>query len=166
MENITIRNMEPNDWQTVKEIYERGIATGIATFETSASDWTKWNNGHLKFARMVAIDNNKVVGWAALSNVSDRCVYGGVAEISIYISDESRGKGIGKLLLKQVILQSEANGIWTIQAGIFTENIASIKLHESVGFRVIGHREKIGKLNNKWRDNYILERRSNIVGID
>ncbi|MBU3927425.1 MAG: GNAT family N-acetyltransferase [Bacteroidetes bacterium] len=152
-------------WERVKQIYESGIATGIATFETTAPDWENWNDGHLTFARLVAMYNNEVVGWAALSPVSNRCVYGGVAEVSVYVDECYKGIGIGKLLLKELITESESNNIWTLQAGIFTDNIASVKLHESVGFRVIGHREKIGKLKDTWKDNYILERRSKIVGI-
>jgi phosphinothricin acetyltransferase len=115
---------------------------------------------------LVATINNSVVGWAALSPVSSRCVYGGVAELSVYTSDKHRGKGVGKKLLQQLIAESETNGIWTLQAGIFQENEASVKLHEGVGFRIIGIREKIGKLKGTWRNNYILERRSKIVGIE
>lgn len=166
MEAVIIKPMLQEHWEQVKQIYESGIATGIATYETTAPSWEKWNNGHLAFARLVALDNNKVLGWAALSPVSSRCVYCGVAELSVYVADTYKGKGIGKLLLQNLITESENNGIWTLQAGIFTENIASVKLHESVGFRIIGHREKIGKLKDKWKDNYILERRSKIVGID
>lgn len=158
--------MTSRDWQSVKSIYESGIATGIATFETTAPSWEKWNVGHLTFARLVAVENNEVVGWAALSTVSSRCVYGGVAEVSVYVANTHKGKGIGKLLLQNLIKESESNGIWTLQAGIFTDNAASVKLHEKVGFRVIGHREKIGKLNDIWKDNFILERRSKIVGIE
>ncbi len=166
MENIQIRNMQTTDWEAVKNIYESGIATGVATFEISAPSWEKWNNGHLIFARLVVTINSNIIGWAALSPVSNRCVYGGVAEVSIYLSDDHRGQGIGKKLLQRLIDESESNGIWTLQAGIFTDNIPSVKLHENVGFRIIGRREKIGKLKDHWKDNYILERRSKIVGID
>lgn len=166
MEAVIIKPMLQEHWEQVKQIYESGIATGIATFETTAPSWEKWNERHLTFARLVAIDNNEVVGWAALSPVSSRCVYGGVAEVSVYVADTHKGKGIGKLLLQNLINESENNGIWTLQAGIFTENIASVKLHEKVGFRIVGHREKIGKLNGTWKDNYVLERRSKIVGIN
>lgn len=157
MEAVKIRAMLPEDWQNVKAIYESGIATGVATFETSAPDWDMWNNGHLKFGRFVATSDNKIAGWTALSPVSSLCVY---------VSETFRGRGIGKILLNNLITNSEQNGIWTLQAGIFTDNIASVKLHESVGFRIIGHREKIGKLKDKWKDNFILEKRSKIVGVD
>ena len=163
---VIISTMEPEHWLQVKTIYESGIATGIATFETEAPDWGKWDAGHLIVGRLVATINNKVVGWTALSPVSSRCVYEGVAEISVYVSDRQRGKGVGKKLLKQLIKESEAAGFWTLQAGIFTDNTASVKLHQSVGFRIIGFREKIGKLHGIWKDNYILERRSKFVGID
>lgn len=164
MENVQIRQMLPADWQTVKEIYESGLATGRASFETSAPGWEKWDSSHLPFARLVANDQEKVIGWAALSPVSDRCVYGGVAEVSVYVADNHRGKGVGKLLLQQLIIESEANGIWTVQAGIFKDNPASVKMHETAGFRVVGYREKIGKLKGAWKDTLILERRSKIAG--
>ena len=166
MEAIEIKLLLPEHWEMVKQIYESGIATGIATFETSTPSWEKWDLGHLRFGRFVACMNEEVVGWAALSPVSNRCVYGGVAEVSVYVGSAQRGKGVGKLLLKQLITESEENDIWTLQAGIFTDNVASVKLHESVGFRVIGYREKIGKLRDKWKDNFLLERRSKIVGIE
>ncbi|MGZ8542754.1 MAG: N-acetyltransferase family protein [Kaistella sp.] len=166
MEAVIIKPMHPEHWEQVKHIYESGIATGIATFETAAPSWEQWTAGHLSFGRLVAVENNKVAGWAALSPVSDRCVYGGVAEVSIYVADHYKGKGVGTLILERLISESEKNGIWTLQAGIFSENIPSIRLHEKVGFRVIGCREKIGKLGDTWRDNCILERRSKIVGTD
>ena len=166
MEAVTIKPLQKEHWEQVKQIYESGIATGIATFETTTPSWEKWNNAHLVFGRLVAIENNEVAGWTALSPVSSRCVYSGVAEVSVYVADNHKGKGIGKLLLQKLITESESNGIWTLQAGIFTDNDSSVKLHEKVGFRVIGHRVKIGKLNDIWKDNYILERRSKIVGIE
>jgi len=165
METFIIMPLLPNNWQQVKSIYESGIATGMATFETKAPEWEQWNNSHLPFARLVAIENNKVIGWAALSPVSNRCVYGGVAEVSVYIAPEQRGKGVGKKLLQQLITESEANGIWTLQAGIFAENTASAKLHESVGFRLVGYREKIGQLGTEWKNTILMERRSTKVGI-
>lgn len=164
---VVIKPMQKEHWVEVKQIYESGIATGVATFETTAPSWEKWNDGHIPLSRLVALyNNNEVAGWAALSPVSSRCVYGGVAEVSVYVADNRKGQGVGKMLLKNLIIESEFNSIWTLQAGIFTENIASVKLHESVGFRIIGHREKIGKLKNIWKDNYILERRSKIVGVE
>ena len=166
MEAVRINPMQKEHWGKVKQIYESGIATGIATFETTAPSWENWNDGHLEFARFVAIENNEVAGWAALSPVSSRCVYGGVAEVSVYVADKYKGKGIGKLLLQNLITESEGNGIWTLQAGIITDNIASVKLHEKAGFRVMGYRERIGKLKDTWKDNFILERLSKIVGID
>lgn len=157
--------MKPSDWEAVKEIYEEGIATGNATFQQSAPTWHEWNSTHLQHSRIVAKDNN-VLGWAALTPVSGRCVYAGVAEVSVYVSDKARGKGLGKQLLQKLVDESEANNIWTLQAGIFPENIASIKIHEACGFRILGKRERIGKMNGIWRDTVLLERRSETVGIN
>ena len=154
------------NWQDVKRIYEEGIATGDATFQTSAPLWEEWDSSHLQSCRLIAIDENKVIGWAALTPVSDRCVYAGVAEVSVYVAREARDKGVGKKLLEALIKESEKNNLWTLQAGIFPENISSIKIHEACGFRLIGRREKIGKMNGKWRDTILLERRSNLVGVD
>lgn len=158
--------MKPEHWNAVKEIYEEGIATGNATFETSAPLWEKWNESHLSFARIIAREQDEILGWAALSKVSDRCVYTGVAEVSVYVRSSARGKGIGSALLAALIKESEANNIWTLTAGIFPENISSIHLHEKAGFRIIGMRERIGKMNGKWRNTIQLERRSNLVGVD
>src|SRR5690348_13822618 len=149
---ITLEKMEDADWRFVKEIYEEGIATGNATFQTSAPQWEEWNNSHLAHSRVIAKDGDDILGWAALTPVSGRCVYAGVAEVSVYVSSKARGKGIGKQLLQKLIEESEANNIWTLQAGIFPENIQSLKIHEGCGFRVIGKRERIGKLNGIWRD--------------
>ncbi|WP_255610512.1 GNAT family N-acetyltransferase [Robertkochia aurantiaca] len=156
--------MSEEDWESVKAIYQSGIATGIATFETAAPDRVKFDLSHLKFGRLVATINNEIAGWAALSPVSGRAVYSGVAEVSIYIAEHHRGKGVGQLLLKELIAESEKNGIWTLQASVFTENTPSISLHKSVGFRVVGFRERIARRNGQWKDNFLLERRSNIVG--
>ncbi len=150
----------------VRAIYEAGIAGGNATFATNIPDWVQWNNEHLPHSRFVALDDaGAIVAWAALSPVSSRCVYGGVAETSIYVATAQHSRGIGALLLQQLIKASEANGIWTLQAGIFPENIASLRLHESAGFRQVGFREKIGQINGVWRDTLLLERRSRLIGI-
>jgi phosphinothricin acetyltransferase len=165
MKDIQVRTMITEDWLSVKSIYENGIKTGIATFETAAPSWEQWNDSHLKIGRLVAVVDNKIAGWIALSPVSSRCVYGGVAEISVYVHEDYRKKGIGKKLLKDAISESEQNDIWTLQAGVFRENIGSIELHKKIGFRVIGFRERIGKIKGAWKDNVILERRSEVVGI-
>lgn len=155
----------PTDWHAVKQIYEEGIATGNATFQQQAPSWEEWNHDHLKHSRIVAKENETILGWAALTPVSGRCVYAGVAEVSVYVSDKARGKGVGKQLLQKLIEKSEANNIWTLQAGIFPENIASLKIYEACGFRIIGTRERIGQMNGKWRDTVLLERRSKIIGL-
>ncbi len=147
-------------WDAVARIYAEGIATGNATFETEVPSWEAWDAGHLAGLRLVALENGEVVGWAALSSVSDRCVYAGVAEGSVYIAESARGKGVGRALLDELIRRSEEAGIWTIQTGIFPENTASLALHERVGFRVVGIRERIGNHGGTWRDVVFLERRS------
>ena len=167
MENeMHIRPMIDEDWPKVKAIYENGIATGMATFEKSAPFWESWDQAHLPFGRLVAVSNHHIAGWVALSPVSSRCVYGGVAEVSVYVHEDFRKKGIGKRLLVALIEASEQHNIWTLQAGIFSENQASINLHKKCGFRVIGYRERIGRLHGVWKDNTILERRSVLVGVD
>jgi L-amino acid N-acyltransferase YncA len=158
--------MTPDDWDQVKEIYLQGIATGNATFETAAPAWEQWNTGHLPFARLVAKRDGQVLAWAALSPVSQRCVYGGVAEVSVYVSPTSRRSGLGRKLLLALIDESERNGIWMLQAGMFPENTGSLALHRSCGFREVGRRERIGKMKGVWRDTILLERRSSRVGID
>ena len=152
-------------YNSVKNIYMEGIATGHATFQTEAPTWEEWNKGHLLHSRFIAIDNEVIMGWAALLPVSGRPVYDGVAEVSIYIGSAYRGKGIGNTLMNELISSSEQKGIWTLQAGVFPENKASLQLHENNGFRIIGKREKIGKMDNVWRDTVLLERRSKITGI-
>ncbi len=154
-------------WSAVKDIYEEGIATGNATFQSSAPTWDEWNTSHVEKARIIAIDDNgEVFGWAALTPVSGRCVYAGVGEVSVYVSANARGKGVGRALLNELIRQSEENGFWTLTAGIFPENEASLKIHMNAGFKVLGIREKIGKMNGQWRDTVLLERRSAVVGIE
>jgi L-amino acid N-acyltransferase YncA len=163
--NFAIQPMADADATAVLEIYRQGIATGDATFETELPAWEKFSSGHLPHSRLVARDGTGVLGWAMLSPVSGRCVYGGVAEVSIYIAESERGRGIGRALLEELIRQSEQNGIWTLQAGIFPENAASIRLHRRHGFREVGRRERIGKLGDRWRDTVLLERRSKSVGV-
>lgn len=163
MEIITIRK---DHFPEIAEIYRQGLETGHATFETNVPTWEDWDKGKLKHSRLVATLDNTVVGWAALSAVSDLCVYGGVAEVSIYISNNHQGKGIGKALMQKLIEESEANDIWTLQSGMFPENKATVALHKNAGFRIIGHREKIGKLGNTWRNTIMMERRSKTIGIN
>jgi L-amino acid N-acyltransferase YncA len=162
---FSIRKMTKQDWPAVRSIYQEGMAGGNATFETQAPSWTAWDAVHLKECRLVATDGERVVGWTALSLVSGRCVYAGVAEVSVYIATEERGRGIGKLLLQGLIQESEKNGIWTLQAGIFPENETSISLHQKCGFRMIGRRERLGQMNGWWRDVLLFERRSPVIGI-
>ena len=163
---FTIVLMQPSDWEQVRAIYLQGIATRLATFEQSAPEWSAWNAARLPVPRLVArSEDGSVVGWAALSPVSSRCVYGGVAEVSVYVAEDQRGRGIGLALLDALIEQSEAAGLWTLQAGIFPENTASVALHHRCGFRTVGRREKLGQLDGKWRDVLLLERRSPIVGV-
>jgi L-amino acid N-acyltransferase YncA len=162
--NLIIDTMRSEDWLQVRSIYLEGIATGDATFETDAPTWESWDRAHLPFGRLVVRDGDRLAGWAALSAVSSRCVYAGVAEVSVYVSAGQRGRGVGRLLLTHLIEASEKNGIWTLQAGIFPENMASIVLHQRCGFREVGRREKLGKLNGAWRDVMMLERRSQHIG--
>jgi len=160
---MVIRGLLASDWEAVKLIYEKGIATGNATFQTIAPSREEWDSSHIGTCRIVADDNGKVVGWAALTPVSSRCVYAGVAEVSVYVDPEHSGKGIGLALLEELVALSEVEGIWTLQAGIFPENIGSIRIHEKAGFRTLGIREKIGKQNGVWRDTVLLERRSKTI---
>jgi L-amino acid N-acyltransferase YncA len=160
-----VLTMQPGDWSQVRAIYSEGIATGNATFETATGEWTDWDAGHRRDCRLVARDGQRVLGWAALRPVSSRPVYTGVAEVSIYIAADARGRGVGKTLLKSLIDCSEHSGIWTLQAGIFIENVASLVLHKSCGFREVGLRQRLGQLAGVWRDVLLLERRSSGVGI-
>ena len=160
---LIIEPLVEEHWDQVRSIYLEGIATGHATFQQSAPDWNEWDEGHLKACRMVARDGNEILGWAALSPVSRRPVYAGVAEVSIYIAETARGKKIGSQLLTSLVASSEAAGIWTLQAGIFPENLASIELHKRAGFREVGRREKLGCLRGQWRDVVLMERRSSVL---
>jgi|SRR5450432_2919859 len=161
-----LQQMSHAHWEPVREIYREGIDTGLATFETRASDWEKWDQGHLPFARLVALSAGAVRGWAALGAVSARPVYSGVAEVSVYVGAGWRGQGTGGLLLDRLIAESEENLIWTLQASIFPENESSIRLHQHGGFREVGIRRRIGQLNGVWRDTVLLERRSTVVCTD
>jgi phosphinothricin acetyltransferase len=164
---MKIARLEAIHYEAVKEIYELGIATGNATFQTEAPSWEEWDKAHLSHCRLVALnDDGRVMGWVALTPVSGRCVYAGVAEVSVYIHPRHQKKGVGRKLMEELIRQSEENNLWTLQAGIFPENTTSLKLHEKLGFRKIGYREKIGKMKNVWRDTIQLERRSKKVGVD
>ena len=160
----SLRALSADDWEAVREIYLEGIATGQATFETEAPTWEHWDASHHKFARLTLQVNNEVKGWAALSRVSARQVYAGVAEVSVYVATNTRGQGFGRVLLEALIDEAEQNGIWTLQASIFPENEASIRVHLGCGFRKVGYRERIAKLNGVWRDTVLLERRSSVVG--
>ena len=160
-----IDQMTFDDWDHVRAIYLEGIKSGDSTFETEAPSWEQWNEGHHEFARLVVRDGKKILGWAALSPVSKRKVYRGVAELTVYVTESARGQGIGRALLEAVIGESERNGIWTLQASIFPENIASAKLHLRCGFREVGRRERIATLNGVWRDTLLFERRSKRVGV-
>lgn len=158
--------LTPAHWPAVCAIYEQGLATGNATFTTTAPSWEEWDRGHLAHCRLVAVTGPEqlVLGWAALSPVSSRCVYGGVAEVSVYIATEAQGQGVGRQLLAALVAESETQGLWTLQAGIFPENTASVRLHEALGFRQVGRRERISQLAGVWRDTLLLERRSAVVG--
>jgi phosphinothricin acetyltransferase len=161
---IEIAALEECHWTSVSEIYRQGMETGNATFETSLPRWDTWNSAHLPGCRVVARDGPDIVGWAALSSVSGRSVYAGVAEVSVYVANQARARGVGRALLEALVEQSEQAGIWTLQAGIFPENAASLALHQSCGFRTIGRRQKIGQRQGVWRDVLLLERRSARVG--
>jgi phosphinothricin acetyltransferase len=159
-----LRALSPSDYPAVARIYREGIATGHATFNTEAPSWEAWDKGHLAHSRLVAVEEEEVVGWTALSAVSDRCVYGGVAEVQVYVAKAARGKGVGLALLEGLTAASEAQGIWTLQAGLFPENTASVALHERAGYRLVGRRERLGQVNGWWRDVLLFERRSTTVG--
>jgi L-amino acid N-acyltransferase YncA len=161
---VRIEPLQPRDWQEVRRILEEGIATGQATFETEAPSWEMWDRSHLPGHRLVARDGSRVAGWAALSPVSPRPAYAGVAEVSVYVSEDARGRGIGGALVDALVDSSERGGIWTLQAVMFPENEASLRLHRSAGFREVGRRERVARLHGAWRDTVLLERRSEVVG--
>jgi len=162
--DITLAAITPADWDRVRAIYLQGIASGQATFETDAPSWEQWDAAHHPFARLVARADGQVVAWGALSPVSRRRCYAGVAEVSVYVAAECRGRGIGRRLLEALIQESERQGIWTLQGATFADNEASLRLQQACGFRVVGRRERIGQLQGVWRDTVISERRSTVVG--
>jgi len=162
---MNIEAMQANHWAAIKTIYEEGIATGHATFQQAAPSWEEWDAAHAINPRLVAIEDGEVLGWAAITPVSGRCVYAGVGEVSVYVGSRGRGKCVGKQLLQALITESEKENFWTLQAGIFPENAASIAIHHACGFRTIGLRERIGRMNGVWRDTLLLEKRSERVGL-
>ena len=162
--DVLVTPMTADDWPSVREIYSEGIATGHATFEKAPPDYSVWDAAHLRTCRLAARAGGEVVGWAALSPVSGRCVYAGVAEVSVYVGQKARGRGIGLALLCALVEESERAGLWTLQAGIFPENTASIDIHGKAGFRIVGVREKLGAMDGRWRDVVLMQRRSTVVG--
>ena len=162
-DRIVIEAMRPDDWADVALIYRRGLDTGDASFETEVPAWETWDAAHLTEPRLVARAGERLLGWAALSPVSDRCVYGGVAEDSVYVDPAAAGRGVGTALLTELAARAEQAGIWTLQAGIFPENRASIALHQRCGFRIVGVRERLGQHHGRWRDVVLLERRSEAI---
>lgn len=163
--DAVIEPMMPGDWDGVRAIYLEGIATGQATFETEAPSWEQWDAGHLPFGRLVARSGGRVAGWAALSPVSRRRCYAGVAEVSVYVGTDFRGRGVGRALLAALIAEAERQGIWTLQGSTFPENVASLRLQESLGFRIVGRRERIAMMNGVWRDTVLTERRSTAASV-
>lgn len=166
VKNLHFRPLVKQDWLRVSAIYGLGIATGNATFQQEIPTWEEWNDNHIKSCRILVEKDTQILGWAALSPVSSRDVYKGVAEVSVYIAPPFSGQKVGVSLLQELIGASEKQGFWTLQAGIFPENIASLKIHEQLGFRTIGKREKVGKLKGIWRDTVLMERRSLVTGVD
>jgi phosphinothricin acetyltransferase len=163
---VIVRPLLPADWPEVRDIYEAGIATGHATFQSEAPSWAAWDADHLADCRLVAVAGGSVCGWAALTAVSGRCVYAGVAEVSVYVAPGTRGQGMGRRLLAALVEVSEDRGLWCLQAGIFPENEASVRAHLACGFRIVGRRERLGRMRGTWRDVLLLERRSARVGVD
>lgn len=161
---VAIAVLGPGDWDDVARIYAEGIATRLATFETELPSWQAWDDAHLTEHRFVAREDGRAAGWAALAPVSSRCVYAGVAEVSVYVAAAARGRGVGTALLSALVASSEAGGVWTLEAGILPENEASVRMHERCGFRVVGRRERLGRMDGEWRDVLLLERRSRVAG--
>jgi L-amino acid N-acyltransferase YncA len=163
--DIIVEKMRRENWSDVRNIYQEGIDTGNATFETEVPEWKEWDKSHLRNCRLAAKVQGQVVGWVVLSPVSGRCCYSGVAEVSLYVKVSARGRGIGKALLQEVIRQSEAAGIWTLQGCSFRENAASLALQKACGFREVGYRERVSRLNGVWKDVILTERRSKVAGV-
>lgn len=161
-----ISELAEQHWQQVRAIYAEGMATGLATFETDVPSWESWNARHLSCCRLIAHDGETIKGWAALSPVSARNVYAGVAEASVYVGERHRGEGVGRALLEALVRDSEQSGIWMLQASIFALNDVSVRLHARCGFRIVGRRERIARLNGRWLDTILMERRSRVVGVD
>ncbi|HEX8494325.1 MAG TPA: GNAT family N-acetyltransferase [Pyrinomonadaceae bacterium] len=164
--SFEISELREQHWQQVRAIYAEGIATGLATFETDIPSWESWDARHLSCCRLIAQDVETIKGWAALSVVSARSVYAGVAEVSVYVGEKHRGEGVGRALLEALVRDSEQSGIWMLQASIFALNVASVRLHARCGFRTVGSRERIARLNGRWLDTILMERRSLVVGVD
>ncbi|WP_076416563.1 GNAT family N-acetyltransferase [Shewanella sp. UCD-KL12] len=162
----TIRAFVESDFEQVQAIYLQGINTGNATFERQVKTWPEWDKAMVNECRLVAVRGGKLIGWAALSRVSNRAVYAGVAEVSVYICSAAKGVGVGTSLLLELIAQSELAGFWSLQSGIFPENQASLRIHKKCGFSVLGTRERLGQMNGIWRDVILLERRSLVEGIE
>lgn len=161
---LTIAPVGEEHWPLIKAIYEEGLATGQASFETQSADWEAWDEGHLPHSRLVALQGGDVIAWAALAPVSRRVAYAGVAEVSVYVAGRARGRGVGRRLLQELVRQSELAGIWTLQASIFPENAASIRVHQACGFRLVGRRYRIARHYGVWRDTVLYERRSEVTG--
>ena len=162
--HVAILALVPGDWDDVARIYAEGIATRLATFETEVPSWQAWDGAHLAEHRLMAREDGRAAGWAALAPVSSRCVYAGVAEVSVYVAAAARGHGVGTALLSALVASSEVGGVWTLEAGILPENEASVRMHERCGFRVVGRRERLGRMDGEWRDVLLLERRSRVAG--
>jgi L-amino acid N-acyltransferase YncA len=163
MSTHQVADLRPDHWPEVARIYAEGLATRNATFETDVPSWERWDSRHLNEHRFVALREGEVVGWVAVVPISDRGVYSGVVENSVYVAESARGQGVGRRLLERLVASTEAAGVWTIQTGIFPENEASIRLHEQVGYEIVGRRKRLGKLHGVWRDVLLLERRSDVV---
>jgi len=163
---MKIKRFEKKDWDKIRDIYKSGIETGIATFESNLPSWEKFDKDHLDFCRLAAVENEKIIGWIALSLMNDKDYYSGVAEVSIYIHEDFRNKGVGKVLLQKAIEDSEKNGLWTLQAKIIEDNISSIKLHKKCGFKLVGIREKLGRdKNGTFINVWLFEKRSEKQGV-